>query len=164
MALPFNSCIVFLNEKFKYLLKVKPGDHHLTYYLCGGIAGGLAAIPTTPFDVIKTKLNTQNCLNRFCSKKKICDIISNKTINYSGGVKPADAFFVKQGYSYEKENLIKYRNIFDTTKTIYYEEGLLGFFNGLKFRMAIQSVSSAIAWGTYHMVKNLINPINSRRF
>jgi len=39
----------------------KEGDHGLKYYLCGGIAGGIASIPTTPLDVIKTKLNTQQC-------------------------------------------------------------------------------------------------------
>lgn len=45
---------------------VKHGDHHLNYYLCGGLAGALASIPTTPFDVIKTKLNTQACLTNSC--------------------------------------------------------------------------------------------------
>ena len=33
----------------------------------------------------------------------------------------------------------------------------------MKFRMAIQSVSSAIAWGTYHMMKNMITPDCSSR-
>jgi hypothetical protein len=28
-------------------------------------------------------------------------------------------------------------------------------------RIAIQSMSSAIAWGTYHIVKNIIDPIHS---
>lgn len=104
MALPFNSCIVFFNEKLKYFFKVKPGDHHLTYYLCGGIAGALAAIPTTPFDVIKTKLNTQNCLNSFCSQKKICDILSKNTLHYSAAnpAKPLDILGSKQLYSHEK--------------------------------------------------------------
>jgi len=55
-----------MNEKLKKVFNVKENDHHLNYYLCGGIAGGLASIPTTPFDVIKTKLNTQACLNRPC--------------------------------------------------------------------------------------------------
>lgn len=44
-------------------MNVKDDDHHLNYYLCGGIAGGLASIPSTPFDVIKTRLNTQADLN-----------------------------------------------------------------------------------------------------
>lgn len=45
------------------MFKVKENDHHLNYYVCGGIAGGLASVPNTPFDVIKTRLNTQVSLN-----------------------------------------------------------------------------------------------------
>ena len=66
MSLPFNSAIVFFNEKLKHMMNIKPGDHHLSYYLCGGIAGARAAVPTTPFDVIKTKLNTQDYWNKLC--------------------------------------------------------------------------------------------------
>ena len=62
------------------------------------------------------------------------------------------------GYSKKKRAPIKYNNIVDTTATIWREEGVSGFFKGVKFRMAIQSVSSAIAWGTYHLFKNTIYP------
>ena len=34
----------------------------------------------------------------------------------------------------------------------------MGFMSGLRMRMAIQSVSSAIAWGTYQVVKTAITP------
>jgi hypothetical protein len=63
MNVPFSSMIILMNEKLKKLMNVKEKDHHLNYYLCGGIAGGLASIPSTPFDVIKTRLNTQADLN-----------------------------------------------------------------------------------------------------
>jgi len=49
---------------------------------------------------------------------------------------------------------IKYHNILDTTAAIFKEEGLFGFFSGLRMRVAIQSFSSAIAWGTYQVVKS----------
>lgn len=52
---------------------------------------------------------------------------------------------------------IKYRNIVDTTATIYREQGLKGFFSGMKMRMVIQSVSSAVAWGTYQALKNTLS-------
>ena len=48
----------------------------------------------------------------------------------------------------------------DTASIILREEGVLGFFSGLKMRIAIQSMSSAIAWGTYHIVKGVIDPSN----
>jgi hypothetical protein len=44
----------------------------------------------------------------------------------------------------------------DTVGTIWKEEGLLGFFKGMKMRMLIQSVSSGVGWGTYHLVKNFM--------
>ena len=56
-------------------------------------------------------------------------------------------------FSNEKPQFIKYHNIIDTTATIFREEGLAGFMTGIRMRMAIESVSAAIAWGTYHMVK-----------
>ena len=63
MNLPFGSLIIILNEKLKYFFDIKEGDNSLKYYLCGAIAGGLSSIPTTPVDIIKTKLNTQDCVN-----------------------------------------------------------------------------------------------------
>jgi hypothetical protein len=45
-------------------MNVKDDDHHLNHYICGRIAGGLASIPSTPFDIIKTRLNTQADLNK----------------------------------------------------------------------------------------------------
>ena len=60
---PFSSMIIYMNEKMKHLFKVKERDSMLNYYFCGGLAGCLASIPTTPFDVIKTKLNTQASLS-----------------------------------------------------------------------------------------------------
>lgn len=61
MNIPFGSLIIAFNEKIKYLFGVQEGDGGLKYYLCGALAGAIASIPTTPLDVIKTKLNTQDC-------------------------------------------------------------------------------------------------------
>lgn len=61
MNIPFGSLIIAFNERLKHLLGVKEGETSWKYYLCGSLAGGIASIPTTPLDVIKTKLNTQDC-------------------------------------------------------------------------------------------------------
>lgn len=158
MNTPFSSMIIFMNEKLKYMLNVKTGDTHLMYYLCGGLAGALASIPTTPFDVIKTKLNTQSCLNYQCGKKSVCDILTNQKISYNnvGAAAGVGEPALKMSFSNGKKVNIKYKNILDTTATIFKEEGMAGFFSGIKMRMVIQSVSSAIAWGTYHVVKSAL--------
>jgi hypothetical protein len=51
-----------LNEKIKNYFKISKEKGYINYYLSGGLAGLIASIPTCPFDVIKTKLNTQTCL------------------------------------------------------------------------------------------------------
>ena len=53
-------------------------------------------------------------------------------------------------------NHIKYRNIVETAQIIWREEGLRGFFRGVQMRMAIQSISSGIGWGTYQLIKGIL--------
>jgi hypothetical protein len=62
--------------------------------------------------------------------------------------------------SSEKIVKVRYTNITDTIKKVYYEDGVIGFFSGLKMRVMIQSLSSAIAWGTYQTMKSLIYQVN----
>lgn len=83
----------------------------------------MASIPTTPFDVIKTKLNTQACLNHPCEKRSVCESMSKKTqkfkpynnVSSNVGNSPVQMLFTSTTTE------IKYRNIVDTTATIYRE-------------------------------------------
>lgn len=72
MNVPFGSMIVFFNEKIKHLMEINSNSSYLNHFICAGLAGALASIPTCPFDVIKTRLNTQACLNNNCEKKPVC--------------------------------------------------------------------------------------------
>lgn len=93
MNIPFGSMIIFFNEKIKYLLKIKENDSYFKYFICAGMAGALASIPTCPFDVIKTKLNTQSCASNNCSKKSVCDILAIRKIDYALNPKPRHEAF-----------------------------------------------------------------------
>lgn len=62
--------------------------------------------------------------------------------------------------STRREELIKYRNVTHTIETIWKEEGFTGFFQGIKMRMMIQSVSSGVAWGTYQIIKNQLGKMS----
>lgn len=78
MNIPFGAMIIFFNEKIKYLMKIKQNDSYFKYFLCAGMAGALASIPTCPLDVIKTKLNTQQCVNNSCQKRSVCSFVVRK--------------------------------------------------------------------------------------
>jgi len=57
MNIPFSSTVVCCNENLKTLIKPWERDHTLLwYFICAGISGGVAGLPTNPLDVIKTRL------------------------------------------------------------------------------------------------------------
>lgn len=58
----------------------------MQYYLCAGLAGFLACVPTCPLDVIKTKLNTQNCVQSICHKYRMCSILKGNVITHQNKV------------------------------------------------------------------------------
>lgn len=75
-------------------MKVKNNDSYLKYFLCAGFAGALASIPTCPLDVIKTKLNTQSCINSTCQKKILCGLLMpTKKVDYALNPKSRGEFF-----------------------------------------------------------------------
>lgn len=161
MNIPFGSLIVVVNQKLKHLIGAKEDDHGIKFYLCGGLAGGISSIPTTPLDVIKTKLNTQYCQSSNCEKMPLCNILRSKIERTNNS---SDKFEFKgrtllmqnrEGMSTVRDH-VRYRNILETAKTIWREEGVKGFFRGVQMRMAIQSISSGIGWGTYQLIKGII--------
>ena len=60
MNIPFQAVIVCVNENLKTY--VKPGERshpHTWYFICAGIAGGVAGAVTNPLDVVRTRMQTQ---------------------------------------------------------------------------------------------------------
>lgn len=57
MNIPYMSMVVCTNENLKTALKPwERSNPYFWYFVCAGIAGGLAGVLTNPFDVVKTRL------------------------------------------------------------------------------------------------------------
>ena len=59
---PFSFIQFGIYEQTKSILNPENTYSPITNAICGGVAGGVAAYVTTPLDVIKTVLNTQEGL------------------------------------------------------------------------------------------------------
>lgn len=135
MNVPYQAVIVGSNEVFKKVLKRRKIElNFATYFGCASLAGFIASCATMPLDNIRTKLNTQCDLvpQVFCPDKIECQCTK------------------------ERQGQIKYRNSITTIGIIWKQEGIRGFYKGLVPRAVTQSLSSAVSWSTYEMLKSIL--------
>jgi len=135
MNMPFGGILVASNESLKNCMALdesKDGRSALPwYFLSAGISGGIAAAMTQPLDVIKTRLQTQDCLAHNS------DAPTHST-PCGRHLRP------------------KYDSFSTTLKTIMREEGGRAFFYGLAPRVLYTIPAAAITWGTYESIKSLL--------
>ena len=105
-----------------------PGDFSLsTHLLAGGLAGGCAAIATTPLDVCKTLLNT----NEQC----VGAVAAGEPTMRSGRILFGIAY---------------------AAKTVYRELGWSGFIRGWQARTLFTAPAGAISWSVYEAFKHFL--------
>uniref|UniRef100_A0A0G4HNY4 Mitochondrial carrier protein n=1 Tax=Chromera velia CCMP2878 TaxID=1169474 RepID=A0A0G4HNY4_9ALVE len=140
------SCCVCMSQHQTALIETQdaPGEFERLplYFLAAGLSGGVAAAMTTPFDVIKTRLQTQDaCVRREtvprpmrelgCPSSGRCDMRSPVYVDFTS-----------------------------TFRSILRDEGMAGFFRGVSARVALAVPSAAICWGTYETVKWGLHHLN----
>jgi hypothetical protein len=97
--------------------------------MCAGLSGSLAAFCTTPLDVVKTRLQTQD------EKLVISRLNNDNTVSY---------------------NKIPYNSIRETVVQIFKEEGIRGLWRGAVPRMLFFLPGAAVSWSTYEHIKKLL--------
>lgn len=146
-----------------------------SYFLSGGIAGGIAGALTTPLDVIKTRLQTQNIRSNIYWQRSatLSGVQMNSTKQHWGPTYVSNngnrfSNLLQRRTWMDKANTIKatpsfkiqpprYSSFISTVKLIFVEEGVRGFWKGTSARLALSVPSTAICWGTYESVKYLIS-------
>ena len=130
---PYGAVLVAANENFKSWLVPSEGVLLPWYFLSAGMAAACASALTHPLDVVKTRLQTQDCFCRqpppTCPRR---------------GLLPIPVV------------VPKYTDFSTTVRLILLEEGFRGFYRGLIPRAALSIPGAAMCWGTYESVKTLL--------
>lgn len=188
MNLPHGSIVIGVNETMrKYFLsrrnsksdKLSVSDSLIS----GSVAGGVAAMITTPLDVVKTRLQTQHLAP--CTEQQIVETVAKsnaKILEESKTVLASKAADIHYDGCIEKSTKVTGNraaaslellvtptsfasvlegrmNMRDVIARIWIQEGAWGFFRGALPRMLSQAPAVAISWTVYETLKNQLNSL-----
>lgn len=130
MNVPFQALHFMTYEYLQELLNPHRQYNPSSHMLSGALAGAIAAAATTPLDVCKTLLNTQESVT-------LSSLSSSQGPGQSQG----------QGAHRQISGLAH------AFRTVYRLGGLQGFFKGVQARVIYQMPSTAISWSVYEFFK-----------
>lgn len=128
MNVPFQAFHFMTYEYLQELLNPERQYNPSSHMLSGALAGAIAAAVTTPLDVCKTLLNTQESM-----------ALSSLSSGQGSG----------QGQAAHRH----ISGLAHAFRTVYRLGGLRGFFKGVQARIIYQMPSTAISWSVYEFFK-----------
>jgi solute carrier family 25 (mitochondrial iron transporter), member 28/37 len=158
MNIPFQCTHLVTYDLMQSYLNPNREYNPMSHCLSGAIAGAFAAALTTPLDVCKTLINTQEC----CNPDESC-----KNIKIGGGVKSTKSNSNSIKFSFNSflnntefmrnqstDTLTRASGLKDAIKIIYRIDGYRGFWKGLMPRTIFQIPGTAVSWSIYEYFKH----------
>lgn len=131
--IPYGGVMMATNESIKRVVNPSGAFSLPTFMLSAGFSGALAGLVTTPFDVVKTRLQTQSLVGH---------------ADVSRGKAPREFKIIYDGFG-------------SAARALYKEEGALGFTRGAGPRMLMFGPSCAVSWGAYESAKEILERMST---
>jgi solute carrier family 25 iron transporter 28/37 len=146
MNLPFGCVTVAVNESARKVINPSGKYNFMSSMLAGSIAGTVAAAVTTPLDVIKTKLQTQNL--EPCPRVGSIRILGVNSVETSIASHNVHGIVTNVSLNYKSSSQV--------IEQIIKDGGYAGFFRGMGARMLVHAPSVAISWTAYETFKTFL--------
>ena len=137
MNIPFHSVHLITYELLQDRLNYARAYDPFSHVISGAGAGAIASAITTPLDVCKTLLNTQECCLA-STGGPTCTLSRNPTVGAT--TSPVTNTILANEEA---------RGLISAVRVIYVQGGVNAFFKGLTPRVLYQMPSTAVAWSCY---------------
>ncbi|XP_056136366.1 mitoferrin-2-like [Lampris incognitus] len=142
MNVPFQALHFMTYEYLQELLNPHRQYNPSSHVVSGALAGALAAAATTPLDVCKTLLNTQEALAINVVQAQVqASAATAAASTVASASAPGDRHISGLGEAF---------------RTVYRMGGIPAFFKGVQARVIYQMPSTAISWSVYEFFKYII--------